>query len=59
MVGFDAQPEAREAIKKGTMAATVAQFPSRMGTTAVENAVKLLRGETIAPFTPVAIELVK
>lgn len=59
VVGFDAQPEAREAIKKGGMAATVAQFPSRMGATAVENAVKLLRGETIEAFTPVAIELVK
>ena len=59
VVGFDAQPEAREAIKKGTMAATVAQFPARMGATAVENAVKLLRGETISSFTPVAIELVK
>ncbi len=59
VVGFDAQPEAREAIKKGTMAATVAQFASRMGSTAVENAHKLLAGEKIAPFTPVAIELVK
>lgn len=59
VVGFDAQPEARAAIQKGAMAATVAQFPARMGGTAVENAVKLLRGETISPFTPVAIELVK
>ena len=59
VIGFDAQPEAREAIKKGTMAATVAQFPARMGSTAVENAVKLLRGETISNFTPVSIELVK
>jgi ribose transport system substrate-binding protein len=59
VVGFDAQPEAREAIKKGAMAATVAQFASRMGSTAVENAVRLLKGETIPAFTPVAIELVK
>jgi ribose transport system substrate-binding protein len=59
VVGFDAQPEARAAIRKGTMAATVAQFPARMGATAVENAAKLLRGETIEAFTPVAIELVK
>src|SRR5687767_11688904 len=59
VVGFDAQPEAREAIKKGTMAATVAQFPSRMGATAIENAAKLLRGEKIEAFTPVSIELVK
>jgi ribose transport system substrate-binding protein len=59
VVGFDAQPEAREAIKLGRMAATVAQFPTRMGAIAVENAAKLLRGETIEPFTPVPIELVK
>ncbi|MDO8541797.1 MAG: sugar ABC transporter substrate-binding protein [Opitutaceae bacterium] len=59
VVGFDAQPEAREAIKKGTMAATVAQFAGRMGAIAVENAAKLLRGETIEAFTPVPIELVK
>ena len=41
------------------MAATVAQFPQRMGSTAIENAVKLLAGEKIPEFTPVAIELVK
>jgi ribose transport system substrate-binding protein len=59
VVGFDAQPEARTAISKGTMAATVAQFPSEMGRTAVEYAHRLLSGETIPEFTPVAIELVK
>jgi len=59
VIGFDALPEAREAIKKGAMAATVAQFASRMGSTAVEYAEKLLRGEQIPAYTPVAIELVK
>jgi len=59
VVGFDAQPEARDAIKQRTMSATVAQFASRMGGTAVENAAKLLAGEKISAFTPVAIELVK
>jgi len=59
VVGFDAQREARAAVQKGTMHATIAQFPARMGATAVENAAKLLRGETIEAFTPVAIELVK
>jgi len=59
VVGFDAQPEARAAIQKGAMAATVAQFASKMGGTAVEYAHKLLSGETIPAFTPVPIELVK
>jgi ribose transport system substrate-binding protein len=56
---LQAQPEARAAIQKGTMAATIAQFPARMGATAIENAAKLLRGEKIDGFTPVSIELVK
>lgn len=59
VVGFDAQPEARAAIQKGAMAATIAQFPSRMGATAVQNAARLLRGETIESFSPVSIELIK
>jgi ribose transport system substrate-binding protein len=59
VVGFDALPEAREAIKKGTMAATVAQFPARMGSMAVEGAAKVLKGEKIEAFTAVPIELVK
>ena len=59
VIGFDALPEAREAIKKGAMAATVAQFASRMGSTAVEYAEKLLKGERIPAYTPVAIELIK
>jgi ribose transport system substrate-binding protein len=59
VVSFDALPEARAAVKKGTMAGTVAQFPVKMGSMAVESAAKLLRGETIPPFTAVPIELVK
>jgi ribose transport system substrate-binding protein len=59
VVGFDALPEAREDIKRGTMAGTVAQFPQRMGATAIEYADKLLKGEKIPEFTPVPIELIK
>src|SRR5207248_10767020 len=59
VVGFDALPEARAAIKQGTMAATVAQFSARMGATAVEYANRLLHGEKIPEFTPVPIELIK
>ncbi len=59
VVGFDAQPEAREAIKKGTMSATVAQFPAKMGAVAVENARRILDGETVPTFVPVPLELIK
>jgi ribose transport system substrate-binding protein len=45
VVGFDAFSEAREAVTKGTMQATVAQSPAEMGRTAVENAWKALKGE--------------
>jgi ribose transport system substrate-binding protein len=59
VVGFDALPEARQAIREGTMAGTVAQFPTRMGATAIEYAAKVVRGEPVPAFTPVPIELVK
>ncbi len=59
VVGFDALPEARAAIKQGTMAATVAQFPQKMGELAVANAVKALKGEAIPASIPVPIQLVK
>lgn len=47
VIGFDAVDDARKAIANGTMAASIAQFPSEMGRLAVETAVKLLRGETV------------
>jgi ribose transport system substrate-binding protein len=59
VVGFDAQPEAREAVKKGTMAATVAQSPAKMGTLGVEWAVRVLKGEKPPAEVGVPIELVK
>ena len=59
VVGFDAQPEARAAIGKGIMAATVAQSPAKMGTLGVEWAVRLLKGETPPAEISVPIELVK
>ena len=59
VVGFDAQDEARQAVKKGTMAGTVAQNPVKMGSIGVEWAVKILRGETAPPEISVPIELIK
>lgn len=48
LVGFDAIPEAAKAILAGQMAASVAQSPSNMGKFGVENAIKVLKGQTIA-----------
>ena len=58
VVGFDALAEARDAIRQGSMVATVAQSPDRMGAMAVENAVKLLKGEQVQPEFVVPIKLV-
>ncbi|HEV2861391.1 MAG TPA: sugar ABC transporter substrate-binding protein [Pyrinomonadaceae bacterium] len=58
VVGFDALSEARDAVRQGTMVATVAQSPDRMGAMAVENAVKLLKGEQVQPEFVVPIKLI-
>jgi ribose transport system substrate-binding protein len=59
VIGFDAQDEARAAVKAGKMAATIAQNPALMGRTAVERAVALLKGESVPADIGVSIELVK
>ena len=58
VVGFDATDDAVEAIKAGRMAATIAQQPALIGETAIENAVKLINGETIEKSIPVEVTLV-
>jgi ribose transport system substrate-binding protein len=58
VVGFDAFSEAREAVNKGTMDATVAQSPYEMGRTAVENAWKVLKGEKIQEDISLGVELI-
>jgi ribose transport system substrate-binding protein len=47
IVGFDAIPDAVEAIKNGDMLATVAQFPRVMGTLGVDLLVLHLNGEEV------------
>lgn len=58
VLGFDALQDARKAVAAGTMEATVAQFPDEMGRMAVENAVKVLKGEAIPAEISVKIALV-
>ncbi len=58
VVGFDAFSEAREAVLKGVMDATIAQFPAEMGRLALENAARLLNGEKVQEETAVRIELI-
>lgn len=47
VIGFNADPEALEAIAQGNLAGTVAQFPFVMGELTVELATKLMDGETL------------
>ena len=58
VVGFDATDDAIAAIKAGRMGATIAQQPALIGSTAVENAAKLISGEGIEKSVPVEVTLV-
>ena len=58
IVGFDATDDALTAVKDGRMAATVAQLPAEMGKTAVQTALKLMRGESVESSIPVTVTLI-
>lgn len=58
VVGFDAHEEAIQAIRQGTMQATIAQNPREIGRAAVEHAYKWLNGEEVPVEITVEIELV-
>jgi len=58
LVGFDANPNAADAIVAGEMEATIAQSPFNMGYLSVENLIKLVNGETIDPIIDTGTQLV-
>ena len=58
VVGFDATDDAIAAIKEGRMAATIAQQPDLIGSTAIENAAKLINGQSIPTSIPVEVTLI-
>lgn len=58
VIGFDAVPEARDAIREGRMAASVAQFPDEMGKVAIQTAAAILAGQPVDKNIPVHIELI-
>ena len=58
VVGFDATDDAIASIKAGQMAGTIAQQPDLIGSTAVENAIKLIGGEKIPSTIPVEVTLI-
>ena len=58
IVGFDATDDAVEAVKNGTMAATVAQQPLLIGEASVNAIDKILKGEKVDNFIPVELKLI-
>ncbi len=58
VVGYDANPDAREAIVAGDMEATIAQNPFNMGYFGVESLIKLINGETLEPTIDTGVELI-
>jgi len=59
VVGFDATDDAKAAVAKGEMAATVEQLPKEIGSLGIETAVKVLNGEKVENMIPVNLQLVK
>ena len=59
IIGFDATDDALAAVQEGTMKATVQQQPDLMGAVSVENAVKLMNGQSIDKVIGVEVKLVK
>lgn len=58
IVGFDGTDDAKAAVKSGDMAATIAQQPDLMGSMAVDNAVKVMNGQTVQKSIPVDLQLI-
>ena len=58
IVGFDAVEDALKAIQDGKMNATIAQQPDRIGSLGVENAMKVIEGESVDKNIPVPVKLV-
>jgi ribose transport system substrate-binding protein len=59
LIAVDGSPEAIEAIRQGgAFAATAAQFPQKMATAALEQALRAMSGEKLPPFFPIPGSLV-
>jgi len=59
IVGYDAVPEARDAIMRGSsLKGDVAQFPKEIGKKAIETVNKFLKGEKIPALIPVEVTII-
>ena len=59
IVGFDGTDDGVKAVQDGTMAATIAQQPDKMGEIGVESALKLSKGENVEKNIGVDLKLVE
>lgn len=57
VIGFDATKDGLDAVKNGSLEATVAQLPSEMGKLGVLNAIKVLKGNKIEDHIPTEVKL--
>ena len=58
IVGFDASPDALQAIMDGTMSASIAQFPGKIGELGALTAAAVARGEKVEAFVNTGVEVV-
>ncbi|CAM5430039.1 ABC transporter permease/substrate-binding protein [Streptomyces aurantiogriseus] len=58
VVGFDGTPDGLNAVKDGTLYASVAQQPSELGRIAVDNALKALQGKKVEQTVKVPVKVV-
>ena len=58
VVGFDATEDGLSAVQDGSMNATVAQQPDEIGALGVENAIRVIDGESVEENIPVEVQLV-
>jgi ABC-type sugar transport system substrate-binding protein len=58
VVGFDGIPEALGAVKRGSMSATVAQYPYTMGQLSVEACLAALRGDSVPARVGAPVQVV-
>jgi ribose transport system substrate-binding protein len=59
IVGYDATPEARAAIQRGSMLkADVVQWPRKIGEMTIDAVARHFRGEKVDPVTPVEVGIV-
>jgi len=58
IVGFDGTDDGVAAVKRGDLAATVAQQPELIGALGIETADKILKGEKVEAYIPVPLKLI-